>query len=232
MSLLILTVVGVGPGDPELVTVGALKIISAADLVLAPCSKEGRPGVAAEIVRAHLPGLEMVPFIFPMTNDEEARDRVIHSQIRGLGGLTAGAKSIVLPVIGDSALYATGSYLFDAWRQLEPDIELRLVPGVSAHSLAAARAGCFLAMGSEVLTVIPGTAGAAAITKALSAADAAAIYKPSAIKAGLKSIIESTGPWTRIIRVDRAGLPDERIAFGGDALAGTPEYLSVTLLRR
>lgn len=227
-----MTVAGVGPGDPELVTVGALKVISCADVVLAPCSREGRPGVAAEIVRAHLPGLEMIPFVFPMTRDAEERDRALRSQIRALGTRTAAARSVVLPVIGDSALYATGSYLFEVWRGLEPDLELRLVPGVSAHSLASARAGRFLAMGSEVFTVIPGTAGAAAITRALAAADAAAIYKPSAIKEGLQAVVESTGPWTSVVRVDRAGLPDEKITAGADALAKTDEYLSVTLLRR
>lgn len=227
-----MTVAGVGPGDPELVTVGALKVISGADVVLSPCARKGSPGVAEEIVRAHLPELEMIPFVFPMTHDAEARDRTLHSQIRELGGLTAGARSVVLPVIGDSALYATGSYLFEAWRQIDPDIELRLVPGVSAHSLASARAGCFLAMGSEILTVIPGTAGAEAITKALAAADAAAIYKPSAVKEGLEAIAGATGPWASVIRVDRAGLPDERITTGRDALAVTREYLSVTLLRR
>lgn len=227
-----MTVVGVGPGDPELVTVGALKVISGADAVLTPCSKEGRPSVAAEIVRVHLPGIEMVPFIFPMTHDAEERDSALLSQIRGLGGLAQGARSVVLPVIGDSALYATGSYLFEVWRRLDPDIELRLVPGVSAHSLASARAGRFLAMGSEVFAVIPGTAGTDAITKALATADAAAIYKPSAIKDGLKAIVESTGPWASVIRVDRAGLPEEKIIADEAALAGTDEYLSVTLLRR
>lgn len=232
MNSLILTVVGVGPGDPDLVTVGALKAISSADLVLGPCSKEGRPGVASEIVRAHLPELEIVPFLFPMTNDADARDSVLRDQIRGLHERTADARSVVLPVIGDSALYATGSYLYDVWRELAPEIELRLIPGVSAHSLAAARAGIWLAMAEEVLAVIPGTADAAVIANALSAADAAAIYKPSAVKDELEAIVRSAGPWNRMVRVDRAGLPDERVIFGDEALVGVSEYLSVLLLRR
>lgn len=232
MNSLILTVVGVGPGDPGLVTVGALKAISGADVVLGPCAKDGRLGVAAEIVRAHLPELDIVPFLFPMTNDAKARDSALRNQIRGLHERTANARSVVLPVIGDSALYATGSYLYDVWRELVPDIELRLIPGVSAHSLAAARAGIWLAMAEEVLAVIPGTADAATIANALSAANSAAIYKPSAVKGGLEAIVRSTGPWSRMIRVDRAGLPDERIIDGEGALVGVSEYLSVLLLRR
>lgn len=232
MNNLILTVVGVGPGDPGLVTVGALKAISAADVVLGPCSKEGKPSVASEIVLAHLPELEIVPFLFPMTNDAEMRDNALYDQIRGLKERTADAQSVVLPVIGDSALYATGSYLYEVWRKLAPDIELRLIPGVSAHSLAAARAGMWLAMAEEVLAVIPGTADVAAIKKALSAADAVAIYKPSAVKEELEAIVMSTGPWSSMVRVDRAGLPDERIIPGEEALAGITEYLSILLLRR
>lgn len=229
---MILTVAGIGPGDPGLVTVGALEAISEADIVLSPRSKEGRESVAEKIIRAHLPKIKTVPLIFPMTNDGEKRDRILREQIAELSGRLDGARSVVLPVIGDSTLYATGSYLFGVWRKLAPDIELKLIPGISAHSLSAARTGSFLAMGEEALAVISCTAGGELVRKVLFEAEVAALYKPSALKDELRSVISSAGPWRKIVRVDRAGLPDEKITEGSSALADSDEYLSIILLWR
>lgn len=138
----------------------------------------------------------------------------------------------MLPVIGDSALYATGAYLYDVWKELVPDLELVLVPGVSAHSLASSCARRFLALGEDVLCIVPGTAEPGRIEAALRAADAAALYKPSALGDGLRPLVQRAGPWRETVRVDRAGLPDERILSGDEALAAAEEYLSVLLLWR
>lgn len=229
---MILTVAGIGPGDPELVTVGALRALAKADLVLLPCSKSGRKSVAGEIISSHLPELETISFLFPMTEDASGRDAILREQLSRLESRWRGAESVVLPVIGDSTLYATGSYLYGVWLEFVPDLRLRLIPGVSAHAAAASRAGEFLAMGEQVLTIIPGTAGHDEISKTLACAGAAAIYKPSALKDALKPLVGSAGPWRKIVRLDRAGLPGERIFEGEEALERAEEYLSIMLLWR
>ena len=232
MKNLTLVVAGVGPGDPGLATQAALRATREADLVLAPCSHEGRPSVAGEVLKENLPDLELTPLLFPMTQDAGKRDAKLREQLEALRPRWENAGTVVLPVIGDSALYATGAYLYDVWRRLVPNIGLELIPGVSAHSLAASCARRFLALGEEVLCVIPGTAPTGRIEAALRASDAAAIYKPSALKDGLRNIVADAGPWREIIRVDRAGLPDERILQGDDALGQADEYLSLLLLWR
>lgn len=232
MSYLKFTVVGVGPGDPDLITVKALKIIEGADIVLTPHSKTGRASVAENVVRAHLKELKTTSMLFPMVDDSEERDSVLRQQLEELKPLWEKAESVALPVIGDSALYATGSYLYDVWKEFVPNLELALVPGISAHSLAASRASVFLAMGEDILSIIPGTDSADHIANALAAADSAAIYKPCALKEKLKDVVMSAGKWKRIIRIDRAGLPDEKIFEGEAALAPAEEYLSIMLLWR
>lgn len=224
--------VGVGPGDPDLITVKALKTMERADLILVPVAASGRTSVADTVIRAHLKELETVPVVFPMTRDEGARDALLRGQLEELRPRWRDAESVVLPVIGDSALYATAAYLYDAWRELEPSVELELVPGVSAHSLAASRACRFLALGSAVLSVIPGTADTEAVKRALLNCDSAALYKPSALGEQLRPLVESTGPWSEMLRVDRAGLPDERILEGRETLTPATEYLSTLLLWR
>lgn len=227
-----LIVAGVGPGDPGMVTAGALRALEDADLVLIPHSRDGRPSVAEGAVRAHLRDGVAVPMVFSMIRDAQGRDAALRGRLEELRPRWEGAGSVVLPVIGDSALYATGAYLYDVWKELVPDLELVLVPGVSAHSLASSCARRFLALGEDVLCIVPGTAEPGRIEAALRAADAAALYKPSALGDGLRPLVQRAGPWRETVRVDRAGLPDERILSGDEALAAAEEYLSVLLLWR
>ena len=233
-----LVIAGVGPGDPALVSPAALSAARDADLILAPCAGMGRPSVAGEALKGNLPDVALTPFVFPMTRDAGKRDAELRRQIEALRPKWENAKTVVLPVIGDSALYATGAYLCDVWRELVPDLEMELIPGISAHSLAASCARRFLAMGEEILCVIPGTAPRDRIEAALRAADVVALYKPSALGDRLREVVEGSGPWREVIRVDRAGLPDtpagagERVLTGSAALNRPDEYLSLLLLWR
>ena len=230
-----LTVAGVGPGDPDLVTKAAIKAAEQADLILEPVTREGKASVAGEALKANLSANKnFMPFIFPMIKDNIKRGAIILEQLNNLKFLWEHANNILLPVIGDSALYATGAYLYDVWQNNFKDIklELELIPGISAHSLAASCAKKFLAMGEDILCVIPGTANIKRIEQALKYAEAAAVYKPSALRDSLKEMVMQTGIWREIVRVDRAGLPDQKIYYGEDALKSPDEYLSLLLLHR
>ena len=123
-----LIVAGVGPGDSGMVTAGALRALEDADLVLIPHSRDGRPSVAEGAVRAHLRDGVAVPMVFSMIRDAQGRDAALRGRLEELRPRWEGAGSVVLPVIGDSALYATGAYLYDVWKELVPDLELVLVP--------------------------------------------------------------------------------------------------------
>ncbi|MDR2178902.1 MAG: precorrin-2 C(20)-methyltransferase [Synergistaceae bacterium] len=223
--------VGVGPGDPDLITVKALKVIERADLVLVPVTSAGSSSVADAVIRAHLE-VETVPVVFPMTRDEKTRRDSLRQQLEALRPRWESSESVALPVIGDSALYATAAYLYGVWKRLEPSIQLELVPGVSAHSLAGARAGRFLALGEEIFSVVPGTARPDAILQVLKSCDSAAIYKPTALQDNLRAMVQSAGPWSEVLRVDRGGLPGETILRGDAALSAPDTYLSTLLLRR
>ena len=232
MKNLKFTVVGVGPGDPELVTLKALRVIKEADVVLIPYSPRGKFSVAEQIVLANLPDIKITPITFPMLTDAAEREKFLLGELKRCEDEWRGSENVVLPVIGDSALFATGSYLFDAWKKIVPELELNLVSGISAHQLAASRAASFLAMGDEILSVIPCIDDKEIIIAALRVCDTAALYKVCVLKDSLAEVVEAAGPWSTILRVDRAGLADEKIYKGAEALAPASEYLSILLLRR
>jgi precorrin-2/cobalt-factor-2 C20-methyltransferase len=230
--MLIFYGVGVGPGDPDMVTIGAKRALDGADVVLVPVSSLGRVSLAGEIYSKLNPQKTTHPFFFPMTDDASFRDAEILRQLDGYSALWKDASSVALPVIGDAALYSTAAYLYEVWRSLCPKLELKLLPGVSAHSLAGCAAGEFLALGEERLTILPGSADFSKLSETMSASDCVALYKPSALKEKLRELLANTGPWKRAVRVHRVGLPDECVVTGGEALLPTDDYLSILLLWR
>jgi precorrin-2/cobalt-factor-2 C20-methyltransferase len=206
-------------------------VLDEADAVFAPVSSRGKLSVAGEIYKAHRPERPVCEFWFPMSGTEEERDGEIARQIREYEPKWRGAESVALPVIGDAALFATVAYLREQWAKICP-VELRLIPGISAHSLASCVAGEFLAMAEERMSVLPGSASYERLSEAMSSSDCAAIYKPSAMRDKLPALARETGPWKKMVRVHRAGLPEQKIIRGEEAIAPTDDYLSVLLLWR
>ena len=186
----------------------------------------------AKFIRNSTPGKRRTHFFSPC-GDASFRDREILRQLDEYSSLWKYAASVALPVIGDAALYSTAAYLYAVWRLLCPKLELKLLPGVSAHSLAGCAAGEFLALGEERLAVLPGSADFSKLSETMAVSDCVALYKPSALKGkSLRELLASTGPWKRAVRVHRAGLPDERVVTGSGALLPTDDYLSILLLWR
>ena len=223
-----LIIAGLGPGDCNLITVSALKHVENSDLILIPKShKNNIQGVAENIIRNFVSDKKFMYVFFPMINDSKERNKIIHDQIENIKSVLESSNKIFFPVIGDSLLYSTAAYLIEELKQFFPDIELIFIPGISAHSLAAACAKRFLAMSDEILSIIPGTADPEKIKSTLQNSNCAAIYKPTAIK-NIKDLITK---YEKIIRVDFAGIPDkEKIYEGEKALENINEYLSIILL--
>ena len=225
----LLTIAGVGPGNPELVTLDALHEAEISDVIIAPRSHNDVQGIAEGIMVHYFPQRIIPPVYFPMTRDSAHRSKIIRHQVEAMKDNLPG-KRIFFPVIGDSVLYSTGAYFLDALREIMT-VDVKFIPGISAHSLAASCAKRFLAMSDEILAVIPGTADPAKIAAAIQHSDSIAIYKPSAIS-DIRSLIAGE-TFRHIIRVDHAGNPErEQIYEGLTALDDVDEYLSVILLHR
>ena len=174
--------VGVGPGDPELVTVKAVRVLREADLVLVPVMAPDEQGRAEAVVRAHVDAAERVVFAL---NDRggvtERRANAWDAAARRVvGAFAEGAGTVAFATIGDPNLYSTFTYLAQSVRGHSPDVVVETVPGVTAMQDLAARSGTVLAEGNESLRLLPLTGGTRSDTglrDALATGDTVVAYK-------------------------------------------------------
>ena len=157
--------VGVGPGDPEHLTLKALRALKAADRVFVP---DG--GRAAEIVSEHV-AVEPLTFAMSDVRSREGHWERAGERIAEIEGTVAFA------TIGDPNLYSTFTYIAHTVRGLVPDVIIETVPGITAMQDLAARSGTVLAEGEERLALVPYTAGDASLRSALADFDTVIVYK-------------------------------------------------------
>jgi precorrin-2 C20-methyltransferase/precorrin-3B C17-methyltransferase len=227
--------VGVGPGDPELVTVKARRIIGAADVVAYPVARHGR-SVARRIAAPHLRASQVeVAMGYPVTTEQsdhpggyEAALREFYDDAADMlaGHLDAGSDVAVL-CEGDPFFYGSYMYLHE---RLADRYETEVIPGVTSFSAAAAAAGTPLAKRDDVLTILPGTLEPEALAERLCATDAAVVLKLGRRFAGVRTAAERAGVAGRAVYVERASSDAERLAPLRDVEAESVPYMSLVLV--
>ena len=224
--------VGVGPGDPELVTVKGVRVLREADLVVVPVMSAGERGRAEATVRAHV-DREPLRLVFALDDRggptaerlsawEAAADRVAQE-------LRAGAQSIAFATIGDPNIYSTFTYLADAVRERLPEVTVETVPGITAMQDLAARSGTVLCEGTESLALLPLTAGVPAFEQALAHFDSVVAYKGGRRMPQVLDVLRRTGRLQDAVYGAALGLPDEQVGPAGEIEGETP-YLSTVLV--
>jgi precorrin-2/cobalt-factor-2 C20-methyltransferase len=159
--------VGVGPGDPEHLTLKALRALKEADRVFVP---DG--GRAAEIVSEHV---TCEPLAFGMSDAARRDERWDRAGERIAEVARTGTAAFA--TIGDPNLYSTFAYIAQTVCALVPEVVVETVPGITAMQDLAARSGTVLAEGTERLALVPFTAGETALKDALRSFDTVVVYK-------------------------------------------------------
>ncbi len=153
-----LTCVGCGPGDPELLTVKAVKAIKDADVIMCPTSKEGKPSIALSVVYSIInkeKNPEIVNLVFPMTKDKDTLEDTWQKNSEIIAEQAHSGKKIVYLTVGDPYLYSTWIYLHRELSLNHPDINIRVIPGIVSMFTFASKIGISLAEGAEKMAVIP-----------------------------------------------------------------------------
>ena len=144
--------VGVGPGDPELLTLKAVRILREADVVAMPDKGSGEQ-TARKIVQAYIEGKELISCPTPMVRDKELLAQSYEANADTLCALLDQGKNVAFITLGDPSVYSTYLYLHE--RVAGRGYEARLIPGVPSFCAVAARLGISLCQGEERLLIVP-----------------------------------------------------------------------------
>lgn len=225
--------VGVGPGDPELVTLQAVRLLREAGRVFVPVMDLGETGRAEATVRAHAGHDRVERLVFALNERTDARRRESHwdeagrrvaDWLRDTGGTAAFA------TIGDPNVYSTFGYLAATVRALLPEVEVATAPGITAMQALAAAAGVPLAEGAEPLVLVPLARGATALSVALAYAEDGTVvaYKGGRHLDEVVAVVKEAGRLGGAVLGTRLGLPGEQVT--PLAAAAEAPYLSAVLI--
>ena len=170
--------VGVGPGDPELLTLKAVRTLAEADVVFTSAQERSGKSLALEIAAPYLaPGREVIHLPFSHTFQGVADGRAHRENARAVLEVLRRPASAAFLTLGDPMTYSTFTYLLAALRALEPGVPVRVVPGITSYSAAAAEALTPLAEGDESLAVVSAAQGVGRLRAALENAENVVVMK-------------------------------------------------------
>ena len=153
-----LTGIGVGPGDPDLLTVKAVKAIQNADTIMCPASAEDRPSIALSVVDSLIDkskNQEIVKLIFPMTKDKDILETHWKENSQIMAEKVLSGKNVVYLTVGDPYLYSTWIYMHREISQNHPELKITVIPGIVSMFTFASKVGVSIAEGAEKVAIIP-----------------------------------------------------------------------------
>ena len=227
--------VGLGPGDPELVTVKAARVIGEADVV-AYHSARHRKSIARGIAEPYLrPGQIEEHLVYPVTTEATdhpggyagaLEDFYRESAERIAAHLQAG-RDVALLAEGDPLFYSSYMHMHT---RLTKRFDAVIVPGVTSVSAASAATATPLVQGDEVLSILPGTLPVAELTRRLADSDAAVILKLGRSYPAVREALSVIGRLDDTFYVERASTPDQRVLPAGEVDETSVPYFSLAML--
>ncbi|MEU4092585.1 precorrin-2 C(20)-methyltransferase [Streptomyces sp. NPDC026673] len=227
--------VGLGPGDPSLMTVRAVEVIRSADVIAYHCARHGR-SIARSIAAAHIrPEQIEERLMYPITTETTdhpggyrgALDDFYAESAELLAAHLDAGRTVAVLAEGDPLFY--GSYMH-MHKRLADRYPAEVIPGVTSVSAAAARIGRPLVEGEEVLTILPGTLPEEELAARLATADAAAVMKLGRTFPAVRRALETAGRLADAHYVERATMEAERLDMIADVDPESVPYFAVAVL--
>lgn len=226
--------IGIGPGDPGLVTLKAKQILEKVDIIFVPKGKEDGQSWARAIVEAVVTTeKEFVELTFPMTMDKDVLNKYWQDSAVRIAQEIDKGKHAAFVTIGDPFIYSTYNYLLKTLQRNFPKIKVETIPGISAFNAACSRLHFPLVEGSERLAIVPVARDLKGVREALLGFDSVVLMKVGAKLEKIICLLKELGLANKAVLISRIGHKDEKIVYGlnrvKDKKAG---YLSVILVKK
>ena len=226
--------VGVGPGDPELVTLKAMRVLQEVPVICVPQAETSRDSYALEIVKNYLDEdkQEILRLTFP-TDDEEAAGEVWRGAANSVGERLAKSQDVAFITEGDPMLYSTFSYVLYAVCQNFPEAQVEIIPGVSSVMAAAASAGVPLVTHGQRLAILPAVYGIDDLSEAIANYDTIVLMKVNRTLLQALANLEQLGLAGKGIYVRRASTAREEVVRDLRRLSSEDlDYFSLLIIKR
>lgn len=225
--------IGVGPGDPELITVKAAKILAQLDVVFTAASTKNDYSVAYEIAKTYIPETAGVVYLsFRMTKRNTMRHQERGENAGKVLQVLRQGKDAAFLTLGDPLTYSTFSYLIWELKKLEPDVNIRAIPGITSYQAAASRLMVPLAEGEESMLVLSGGQGGEELKEAIDKADNIIMLKTYKNFDNILKTLEELNLVGHTIGISRCGLDGEEIITDIRRFKGHhPPYFTLLIVK-
>jgi precorrin-2/cobalt-factor-2 C20-methyltransferase len=226
--------IGVGPGDPELLTLKAVRVINHVDVIFAASSIKNRHSLAVEIARPHISehaDIRMLPF--QMSNNEDEKETLWEENARVIMAELEQGKNVAFLTLGDALTYSTYGYLIRIIQQKNPGIPIRSIPGITSYLAAASRMNMPLVEGEESLLITSGARGGKALRKFSGCAENVVLLKTYRNIKDINDALAEAGLLKNSRGVSRCGRAGEKIFEDvTDLEKQKPDYWSLIIAKR
>jgi precorrin-2/cobalt-factor-2 C20-methyltransferase len=225
---------GVGPGDPELITVKAFRVIQESPVIAYPKKRKGSKSYAHRIVEVYIrpEEKEMLGLVFPMTKDQAILDREWNETVEKVWQKLNEGKDVAFVTEGDPLLYSTFIHMMKLMQELHPEVEIKTVPGISSFNGSASRLGIALADGDDHVAIVPARDDYEAMKKAIEDHDAVVFIKVAKVIDLMITVLKDLDLLEKASVVTKV-TSDEEVIWKVSELEGLElEYLTLMVVRK